>query len=505
MTIIEIFKKIISKINLIIDKNQNCMDENRNNNNDDNNCNLVQNYQILENNTPKSLQNLQYGIYPENFNYNNLRLNYNRLQNYNPSAIFYPNCSKDLSYLIKNIVGSNLNFSLRCGGRAYEPASLSTGFVIDVSKFNSICIDKKNMTVEVGSGVRLGNLIYKLAKKRLIMTTGDSSCVGVSGLALAGGKGYLTKLYGMACDNIIECEMINWRGKKIKSCSKSNPDLLWALKGSGHGSYGAITKLKFKIYKDIFCKITTVTWTWDTDVVFRIIKFYQTWIIDKPDNITTDLNMTYGQSGSSFFIKFFKFYKSKKHVDDFHEISNFISCPSNPTVSHLEGFYTQLLDTLVGTNTGNSYPFAKIKSSMVFDLISDDGIWLMINSINNLISINQQFQYQINFTELGGVVNDNNTSSYFPKSARFVITILNSWNNTYLNILGKSIPDNLYNLLIVYTSKYCLANMIDYDLSDYLTSYYGDNQDKLIVIKNKYDPNNIFKWTQSIPLDKSKN
>jgi len=88
-------------------------------------------------------------------------------------------------------------------------------------------------------------------------------------------------------------------------------------------------------------------------------------------------------------LKFFKFYKSKKHVDEFNEICNFISCPSNPTVSHLEGYYTHLLDSLVGTNTGNSYPFAKIKSSMIFDLISDDGIWLMINSINNLILINQ--------------------------------------------------------------------------------------------------------------------
>lgn len=68
------------------------------------NCNLVQNYQILENGTPTLLQNLSYGIYPENINYNNLRLNYNRLQNFNPSAIFYPKCSKKLSFLIKNMI-----------------------------------------------------------------------------------------------------------------------------------------------------------------------------------------------------------------------------------------------------------------------------------------------------------------------------------------------------------------------------------------------------------------
>ena len=279
-------------------------------------------------------------------------------------------------------------------------------------------------------------------------------------------------------------------------------DLLYALKGSGHGSYGAITKLKFNIHKDIYCKVVTITWKWNPDVLFGIIKYYQEWIINQPDNITTDLNMTYSQSGSSFYIKFFKFSKSEKHMDEFNEICNFVNCPSNPTVTSIQGYYTELLNSLVGTNTGNSYPFGKIKSSMVFDLIEDQGIWQMINSINNLIQLNKPFQFQINFTELGGKVKDNNSSCYFPKLARYVITILNLWSDTDLNQLGKSIPNELYTELVKWTSKYCLPNMIDYDLDDYLTSYYGDNQDKLIQIKNKYDPNNIFKWKQSIPSAK---
>lgn len=497
MTLENFFLNFINNFQYILKNNESKKKHNDKVNYKD--CNLVQNYQILENNTPDKLQNLYYGIYPENSNYNNLRLNYNRLQNYNPSAIFYPSCSKELSYLISNIVKSNLEFSLRCGGRAYEPASLSSGFVIDVSKFNKIKINEKNMYVKVGSGVKLGDLIDKLASKRLIMTTGDSSCVGVSGLSLAGGKGYLTKLYGMACDNIIGCKMINWRGKEIIANDKTNSDLLWALKGSGHGSYGAITELKFNIYNDIYCKIATVTWNWNTETVFKVINFYQQWIINKPDNITTDLNMTYSTSGSTFYIKFFKFYKSKKYCDYFKEIDEFKNL-SEPTISYSKGYYTQLLDTLVGTNTGNSYPFSKIKSTMVFDIIKEEGINLMINTIDNLIVLNQQFQFQINFTELGGAVKDNKSSSYFPKSARYVITILNLWNLQEQNILGKSIPNNLYNELKKYTSEYCLPNMIDYDLEDYLTSYYGTNQDKLIEIKNKYDPKNIFKWKQSIPI-----
>jgi hypothetical protein len=498
MFIEKFINKIINNIKL------NYIDESDCTNNSeiiiDSKCNIVQNYQIIQNSTPESLQNLSYGIYPENINYNNFRFNYNKLHNYYPYAIYYPKNTKQLIYLIINIYKFKLDFSLRCGSHAYEPASLSHGFVIDISKFTKIKIDKKNMIVKVGSGVKLGDLIKKLSKHRLIMTTGDSTCVGISGLSLAGGKSYLSKLYGMVCDNIIGCKMINWKGNEIIINKNTNSDLLWALKGSGHGSYGAITELKFTIYKDIYCKIITITWKWDPIIIYKIINLYQIWIITQPNNITTDLNMTYSIDGTSFYIKFLKFYNSKKNVDDFDEILDFKNCSSNPTISYTENYYTNLLDILIGKNSGYSFPFSKIKSIMVFDIIKEEGINLMIDTINSLILLKKNFQFQINFTELGGIVKDNISSCYFPKLARYVITILNLWDNQELNILGKSIPNNLYTSLINYTSIYCLPNMIDYDLDNFLTSYYGDNQNKLLEIKKKYDPYNFFKWKQSIPI-----
>jgi len=470
-----------------------------------NDCELVQNYQILYDQTPNSLKELYFGIYPEDSNYNTVRLNYNKLQNYYPCAIFYPNSEKELSYLIKNIVKNNLKFSLRCGARAYEPASLSDGFVIDVSKFNKIKINQEDMTVTVGSGVRLGDLINKLAKYKLIMTTGDSSCVGVSGLSLAGGKGYLTRLFGMVCDNIVSVKMCNWKGELIKSSEKTNSDLFYALKGSGHGSYGAITELKFNIKKDIYCQIVTIKWDWNSNTVLKVINFYQKWIINKPDNITTDVNMIYSSKGASFYIKFFKFSKSKKESDNFSEYIDFINLITKPTITYDSGYYTELLDILVGYNFGKSYTFSKIKSSMIFNAINENGINMVINSINQLIVNKLPFEYQINFTQLGGVVTENKTNScYYPRNALYVMTILNTWSDPTLNVTGKEYPNNLYNNLIKnnYISKYCLANMIDYDLTDYLTSYYGTNQNKLVQIKNKYDPENIFNWKQSIPIKK---
>jgi hypothetical protein len=484
----------IKKINLNFD----------NDNDEKEDCKLVQNYQLLDDKVPESLKSLPCGIYPENLKYNTSRLNYNKLQNYYPSAIFYPKCEKELSYLVRNMVRYNLVFSTRCGARAYEPASLSNGFVIDVGRFNNIEINQKDMVVRVGSGVRLGDLINELAKKRLVMTTGDSSCVGVSGLSLAGGKGYLSRLYGMTCDNIISAKMIDCNGKSIKACNKKNSDLLYALKGSGHGSYGIVTELKFNIYKDIYMKIITLTWNWSSDTVFKILEFYQIWILNKPNNITTDLNMTYSNGTASFYIKFFKFYKSKKNLDNFPEVEDFINLIPNikPTITINIGYYTQLLNILVINNTGESYPFSKMKSIMVSDKIISHGINLLIESINLLIKSQKPYIFLINFTQLGGAVSnyDKKLSCYFPRDALFVITILNTWANPELTLEAKLIPTDLYNNLTHYTSDYCLPNMIDYDLVNYLNSYYGTNVNTLITTKNKYDHKDIFNWKQSIPL-----
>ena len=484
-----------------INKNFDCDNDYNNDKKED--CGLVQNYQLLDDKVPESLKSLSYGIYPENLKYNTSRLNYNKLQNYYPSAIFYPKSEKELTYLVRNMVKNNLVFSTRCGARAYEPASLSNGFVIDVGHFNNIEINKKDMIVTVGSGVKLGDLINELAKKRLVMTTGDSACVGVSGLSLAGGKGYLSRLYGMTCDNIISAKMIDCNGKSIKACNKINSDLLYALKGSGHGSYGIVTELKFNIYKDIYVNIKTLTWNWNSDTVFKILEFYQIWILNKPNNITTDLNMTYSNGTASFYIKFFKFNKSKKNLDNFPEVEDFINIiPNiNPTITINKGYYTELLNILVSYNTGTSYPFSKMKSIMVFDIIKYHGINLLIQSINQLIDSQKLYVFQINFTQLGGEVSnyDKKLSCFFPRDARYVITILNTWADPELTPEGKIIPNDLYNNLIPYTSNYCLPNMIDYDLTNYLNSYYGTNTNTLINIKIKYDPKDIFKWQQSIP------
>ena len=98
------------------------------------NCYLVQNFQTQLDAIPEGLKNLYYGIYPNSSNYNDLRLNYNKLLNYFPMAIFYPTTENEISYLIKQFFSNKLKFAIRCGGHAYWQSSLSNNYILDVSK-----------------------------------------------------------------------------------------------------------------------------------------------------------------------------------------------------------------------------------------------------------------------------------------------------------------------------------------------------------------------------------
>lgn len=463
---------------------------------------IIQNYQLLLNEIPAALKNLSYAIYPTDKTYNDIRFIYNKLFNYFPHAIFYPETDNQVSYLIKNLSINSLEFAIRCGGHAYEPASLSTGYIIDISKFSKIIVEEGYALV--GSGVRLGDLITELGKKNCIAATGEAASVGISGLSLSGGKGYVTRLYGMACDNILEVNLVNYEGKIIKANATINSDLFWAIKGAGIGNFGVITQFKIKTYPDIMCKITTLSWSnYSKLLAGKLIQKYQEIILGNTVNSIVYLNITYNNKIMSMSIKFYQFGASINSdvyiINQIVALKNISSPP--PTITECKGYYSKITDCWVSTNNGLSPPFSKLKSSMVFTPMNTIGINTMLDSFEEMIAKRLNLVYGVNLSQLGGAVTSGN-SAYFPKNALFAITMPINWTDPVLTPYCIGWINKQYAQLVPFTSPFCFPNMIDYDLSDYMNSYYGNNASKLIDIKTKYDPYNTFKWHQSIPVKK---
>jgi hypothetical protein len=91
-------------------------------------------------------------------------------------------------------------------------------------------------------------------------------------------------------------------------------------------------------------------------------------------------------------------------------------------------------------------------------------------------------------------------SSYFPKNAISVLSIFIQWTLIELTNFSQDFVNDLYDNIKEGTSEYCFANLTDYNIENYMNAYYGSNSNRLIQIKQKYDPKNIFNYQHSIPV-----
>ena len=148
-------------------------------------------------------------------------------------------------------------FRLRSGRHSYENFSLlNRGLIIDVSEMHRITVNTDKLTATIESGANLGTVYKELWNYGVTIPAGTSASVGIVGLALGGGIGMLSRLFGLTCDQI-EVEMVQacckFGAKIIRANEHENHNLFWACHGGGGGNFGIITfnfsRTPYKMYQ----------------------------------------------------------------------------------------------------------------------------------------------------------------------------------------------------------------------------------------------------------------
>ena len=165
-----------------------------------------------------------------------------------PGAIVRVANAADISAAIAYARDSGLELAIRSGGHSGAGHSTTEGgLVIDVRDLREIDIDATNRTVWVGAGVTAIELCEAVAPHNLIVGFGDAGTVGVSGITLGGGVGYLARKYGLSIDSLLAVELVTADGKLLLADDANHPELFWALRGGG-GNFGVVTRLKFQLH-----------------------------------------------------------------------------------------------------------------------------------------------------------------------------------------------------------------------------------------------------------------
>jgi len=165
-----------------------------------------------------------------------------------PAAIIRVANAADIAAVLNFAQATDLPVAVRSGGHSTGGFSAADGaLVIDLRALDRIEIDVAGRTAWAGAGMTSGAVTRAVEQHGLIVGFGDSATVGIAGLTLGGGIGYLVRKHGLTIDSLLAVEIVTAAGDILVADADHHPDLFWALRGGG-GNFGVVTRFKYRLH-----------------------------------------------------------------------------------------------------------------------------------------------------------------------------------------------------------------------------------------------------------------
>jgi FAD/FMN-containing dehydrogenase len=181
--------------------------------------------------------------------YEDARKVYNAMHDRRPEAVVEAVDETDVIAAVRFALDNDLELAVRGGGHSVPGyGTTDGGLVIDLGRIRHALVDPEDQTVRMGGGSLLGDMDHATHTYGLATPGGFNSTTGVGGLTLGGGIGaYLSRKYGLTCDNLISANVVTANGERVTASADKNEDLFWALRGGG-GNFGVVTSFQFRLH-----------------------------------------------------------------------------------------------------------------------------------------------------------------------------------------------------------------------------------------------------------------
>jgi len=394
----------------------------------------------------------------------------------------------------------NLQVSIRGGGHNAGGLGIcDDGLVIDLSPIKYVLVDPATKTVRVGAGCTWGDVDHATHVFGLAVPSGFISTTGVGGLTLGGGIGYLTRTYGLTIDNLLSADIVLADGRFVVASAHENSDLFWAIRGGG-GNFGVATSFVFRAHP-----VQTVCagpMLWEIEQAADIMEWYREFIPQAPELINGFFAFLTVPPGPPF--------PEALHLKKMCGIVWCYNGPldkANQILAPLRSFRPPVFELfapmpfpMLQTMFDGLYPPGLQwywKADFVKEL-GDEAIALHIKHGSQLPTLHSTMHlYPINGAAQKIPSHDT------PWSYRDAV-----WSEV---IVGVD-PDpsnknritnwarNYWEALHPYGAGGAYVNfMMDGEGEDRIRATYGDNYERLVQLKAKYDPQNFFRINQNIP------
>jgi FAD/FMN-containing dehydrogenase len=233
---------------------------------------------------------------PADDGYDEARRVHNGLIDRRPAVIVRCQGASDVAAAVRFARDSGLDISVRGGGHNVAGRCvIDDAVMIDLGEMRDVAVDPEARTARAGGGALWADLNAATAEHGLAVTGGAISTTGIGGLTLGGGLGWLMAKHGLAADNVLAIELVTGDGEVFEVTAESHPDLFWALRGGG-GNFGVATAFTYRLHP-----LETVTGgliAHPIDAAADMLRFYRDALANCPDDLTVFAGLVHAPDGS---------------------------------------------------------------------------------------------------------------------------------------------------------------------------------------------------------------
>ena len=379
--------------------------------------------------------------------------------------------------------------AVRAGGHSYSgKSSCDGGLMIDLQPMQGVRIDPEIKRAYLESGSLLGQLDHECAAFGLATTAGTVSHTGAAGLTLGGGLGRLGRRFGLACDNAVSFDIVTADGRFLRANDKENSDLYWGLRGGG-GNFGVVTSIEYRLH-DMDPVVLGGTIVWPLAQAREVLRQYRDIAVDAPEVVNLDPALLSGPDGPVVGIEVC-WSGDRNQGEAWLKKLRAFGKPLRDNIAPMPYAALQASgDELLAP--GRYY---YLKSGMLTQL-NDEGIDVIIDSFKRMPN-----WYILFFDHCGGAYRRTApAATAFPnRDMLFTLGAHSIWPNK------DDIEENTAKMRanwreLAPLTKGFYTNYMDPDVT--LAGYrenYGSNFERLVALKAKYDPNNLFRLNANVP------
>ncbi len=394
---------------------------------------------------------------------------------------------------VKNAVDfareSNLLVAVKCGGHSFSGKSTCNGgMMIDLSTLRSVRVDPKARIANVSGGSLLADMDHDTMAFGLVTTAGTVSHTGVGGLTLGAGFGRVGRRFGLALDNVLGLDIVTADGRLLHANADENPELYWGLRGGG-GNFGVVTNFDFQLHP-MEREVIGGTVVFPLSEARSVLNFYAEYAANAPDELYLDggLTSSSGQEGLAFL-----------HVcysGPMNKADRLIEPIRNAGTAVFDGIKTT--DYVALQRSGDtSDPRARggyVKSGFASEITPE-----MIDDILYGFEVHPQRGMNVVWQHAGGAISrvDSDATAFAHRHVKHDTLMLMDWpvdidSTPHVKWLKE------YWATVEPHTRGAYANDIGDVPQDRVHRNYGGNYDRLLALKNQYDPGNLFRLNANI-------